>query len=76
MKFSAVLKAIAEVNYYKSSTIQGLYIKPYDMHLGLYNTGSQVVSQSSSEVSDNMNLSQHPQYSSISSTHNKFTSKA
>jgi hypothetical protein len=71
-----VSKAIVETNYYKSSTIQGPHIEPYNMHLGLHSTGFHVLSQSSGGVLGHTNLPQHSRSLGISSTHNKFTSKA
>jgi hypothetical protein len=49
-----------------NSTIQGLHIGPYDVHLDLHSIGFQVTSQSSGGLTSHTNLPQHPQYSDIS----------
>jgi hypothetical protein len=41
------------INY---STIQGLNIEPYDIHLGLYGVGTQVTSQSSGGACETQEL--------------------
>jgi hypothetical protein len=77
MMFLNFTKETAEVKrLQKLDDTRATHIKPYDVHLCIHNTGSQVVSLSSGGVPGHTNLPQHPQNLGISSAHNKFTSKA